>query len=389
MVRSGTNVEISGMLLTVVGMQVFILQPGLITILVSNGGLTETMAGYASSADIFGIAIATIAAAILSHKLNWRWLATGALGLLVAADLVSAWYYASSLFIPIRIIAGLGSGLLISLGFAITGMSGNPDRSFGILIAIVMLFGAAGLYLMPWLTEIGGVSLIYLILTGVAATGLVAVRNIPVTGQSENSSAGANVGTAGERPQSRRNEAIALLCAVSCFYLAQGAIWPFFGLLGAKMGIGIQDVANGLTVGQISGIAGAFAVAVGQKLGHRFLTAIGVIGCVFALFGLNYQLDAYAFGVNIKIFYFGTNLLTALLMAMVAGIDPTGRLVQSATAIQMLGISAGTATATTLVGLGYTYSNLLALAISLFVLCGIAIALQFVMRRHRPVAIHT
>ena len=67
------------------------------------------------------------------------------------------------------------------------------------------------------------------------------------------------------------------LGAMFCYFLAQGVVWAYLFLIGMAGGLGEQAVANGLTLSQFAGIAGAMLAAI---MAHRFgrtmpLTEIG------------------------------------------------------------------------------------------------------------------
>jgi MFS family permease len=338
-------------------MQVFIIQPGLVSVLI-GGGMGESIVGYAASAEIFGIAISTIAAATIGTRIGWRWLAGSSLALMVAANIASALSVSGEAFLMLRLLAGLGSGIVISLGYAMVGMAPDPDRSFGYPIIAVLVYGALGIFGMPQAAEALGTSGIFGVLALMAAAGLPLLALVATPAPTEGAPAERSGPSTGTK---------LLLGAVFLFFLGQGVVWAFLSLIGERMGIAPQAVANGLTIAQLAGIPGAFAATLGQRIGHRLLVAVGSIGCVVPLAAMTLRLDAVGYGIGISIFNAAANLMTPLLVAIVAGIDEGGRLVQRAAALQMLGLAVGPALSTPLMGHGF--APILALSILLFLLC--------------------
>ena len=352
----------AAMTFVVIGMQVFIIQPGIVQGFVSRLGLTETRAGYLASAEMFGIAAATVLSAMFSAKVNWRWLCGAALAILAAADFSSAVIHDYSGLVMVRALAGLASGVLISLGYAVVGAGAHPDRNFGLLITFVLTYGALGLWAIPTGLDQIGVPGIMLVLALMALGGCALLASFPAALPA----AGAERAAA---PGERRLGAL-MLASVLSFFLGQGVIWAYLFLIGTHMGIDEQTVANGLTVAQFAGIAGAFAaVLLAARVATAALFLLGIALSIAPLYFLSLRLDGIAYGASVIVFNWAANLLTPLLVAMVARLEV--RWVQPAAALQMLGLAVGPAIATILLDAS-GYSPVLAL-------CGALFAVSFIL----------
>jgi len=352
----------AAMTFVVIGMQVFIIQPGIVQGFVSRLGLTEARAGYLASAEMFGIAAATVLSAMFSAKLNWKWLCGAALAILALADLSSAVIHDYPGLVGVRALAGLASGVLISLGYAVVGTGAHPDRNFGLLITFVLVYGALGLWAIPTGLDRIGVPGIMLVLALMPLGGIVLLPSFPAALPA----AGAEGAAA---PEERRMGAL-MLASVLAFFLGQGVIWAYLFLIGTSMGIGEQAVANGLTVAQFAGIAGAFAAAMlAARVAPVALFVLGIVLSIAPLYFLSLRLDGLAYGASVIVFNWAANLLTPLLVAMVARLE--ARWVQPAAALQMLGLALGPALAAMLIDAG-GYSPILAL-------CGALFAASFVL----------
>jgi predicted MFS family arabinose efflux permease len=115
-------------------------------------------------------------------------------------------------------------------------------------------------------------------------------------------------------------------------------------LIGIAAGVDEQNVANGLMLSQIAGIAGAMTVAVcGERIPRGALLTVSVAVGVLPLFLLMHPATALTYTAAVCAFNFSANVLTPLLMALIANFDPGGRLVTRAIALQMLGLAIGPA----------------------------------------------
>ncbi len=364
----------AAMAFVVIGMQVFIIQPGIVQGFVSRLGLSEARAGYLASAEMFGIAAATVLCAIFTARLNWRWVCAIALSILGIADLLSAFAHDYLHLIVTRSVAGVASGALISLGYAVAGTAINPNRSFGFLIMLVLTYGALGLLAIPIALDNGGVQGIMIALAVMALAGFIFLpafpKSVPQSTLQDSTAASQAASQSHAAPiayaPARSRSATLMLASLLCFFLGQGVIWAYLFLIGIHMGIGEQAVANALTISQFAGIAGAFAAAaLAARVTSLALFVIGIALSIAPLFFFSLRLTGVSFGAAVVVFNWAANLLTPLLVAIVARIEP--RWVQPGAALQMLGLAVGPAIAATLIG-SRGFTPVLALCAALFAL---------------------
>jgi predicted MFS family arabinose efflux permease len=331
-----------GTVLVIVGMQVFIIQPAFISALVIARHLTEAWAGYIASSEMSGIAFATIVAAAIGHRLPWR--VTTAIGAVVlsGADLASVFAPTPILFLIARAVAGLGAGLFISIGYSAIGMTRNTDRNFGYVIMALLGYGACGVFAMPWALASIGLGGILIALAIMAITPLPLLFLLPQ--RSTILSSQEAIGNVVARDRSIEYLALA---AVATFFLAQGMVWAYLGLIGTAAGLADQTVANGLAISQLAGVLGAFGMAwLSGRVSQHGLLLAGTIGSAVPLLALLVLTGAFSYGTSIVVFNGAANLMTPLLMAIAATAGRGNPLtVQRAAALQMLGLAAGPALA--------------------------------------------
>lgn len=353
---SDRNRLLAGFILAVVGMDVFIVQPGIVQVLVERAGLTESEAGYVASAEMFGIAFATVAMAYSSRRCQWRRLAWVALAVNAIANAAAMLAVEIPLLMLTRGVAGISSGVLVSLGYALVGSSANPDRNYGILIALVLVYGAAGLFFMPGAVASHGLPALFTALGLFALLAMLVVRHVP--SEPPEGAAATTFGVGG-------CAGFWLLASVFGFFLGQGLVWPYLALIGVSGNASPAAVGTGLMVSQLLGIVGAaLAASIGAPQRHGRLLFAGIAVTVASALVFARHPDALTFGAAVSVFNLAANMVTPLLMAILAA-TRSSQLIVTGAAVQMLGLAIGPAVAATLVAPG-EYTSTVALAVSLF-----------------------
>jgi MFS family permease len=364
----------------VVGPEVFIVQPAVVQGFVRYLGFDEASAGYAASVEVWGLAFSTICLSFLARRLNWRSAVVWSVLMMAAGNAGSAFVADHSLFLLLRFLVGIGAGGLVSLSFAAVGLTANPDRNFGYLIMWVLVYGAAGLWAVPTVYEIGGLKLLLYLFAVFPLTVLPFVRHLPEGGES----AAAIDANAVELSGGMK---LLALMAMLLYFIAQGVVWAYLFLMGTADGLPEQQVANALTVSQFAGVLGAlFASMAGARVGRLSALTLGILGGSLCLFLLVGKTSYLTFGVVVCIYNFFWNMTHPTLLSAMAGFDRRGRVVLGATAMQMIGLAIGPALAAVVIPEG-GYEHVIWVGVGLFVLSWISICLPVLrhaalLRRH-------
>ena len=349
----------SAVYMGIVGPEVFILQPGFVQGMVQYLGFSEKGAGYIASAEMWGLAITTVILTFLAGRFNWRHIFTLSLIVIIIGNLMSLLVTSPISFGTWRFLTGLGCGGLVSLSFTVIGLTDNPDRNFGYYIMWVLIYGALGLLLMPTAYSVVGMRGVLIFFAILPAAGLLLVRFLPVSGE-------AHVQVEADAVNIPVHFKVMAVAAMFSYFLAQGVVWAYLFLIGTNGGASEQAVANGLTVSQFLGIAGAFTtVMVGIRFGRALPLVIGIIAGIVPLVFLFGTMGALVFGVAVSVYNYAWNMTHPYLLASMASFDRSGRVVVYAVAFQMLGLAIGPAIAATVISDG-DYSNVLFLGMGLF-----------------------
>ena len=350
---------VAAILVGVIGPEVFIVQPGFVQGLVQNLHFDDQGAGYAASIEVWGITATTLVMTFLSHRFNWRTVITGSLLLVAVANAACIGVHSKEVFVALRFVAGAGAGSLISLSFTTVGLTEHPDRNFGYLIMWVLLYGAIVLYLMPAAYALSGMTGVLLFFAVFPLTALPFVKLFPTGG------AAAATVEADAVNLSSGLKSLALL-AMFTYFVAQGVAWAYLFLIGTAGGLNEQQVATGLTLSQVAGVAGALLPAlVGNRYGRWRPLTIGIVGGAVCLLFLIGQFQYLPFIFWVCLYNFFWNMTHPYLLGSMASFDRRGRVVVLAIAAQMLGLAVGPALGASVIAPGQ-YASVNYIAIVMF-----------------------
>lgn len=325
---------ISTIFIGIVGAAVFLVQPGYVQGLVEYYGFTDKEAGYLASADMLGMAITSITISFKITHMRWRPLITFSLIIMVLGNLMSASVTDFHTLMGLRFIIGLGEGGVVPLTFAAIAMTRHQDRNFGLYIAGCLIYGALGLITMPQAFSWWGMEGIFIFFAVFSASALMLVQFMPHVGREEQH----NQKTTHISPLL----VISALLAMFCYFIAQGIAWAYLFLMGTAGGLNEQAVANGLTICQFLGIAGALtATLLAGKFGRAIPLSIGILLGIFSLALLFNDMSFMLYAVAVSLFNYSWNMVHPYLLASMASFDDTGKVVIWAVALQTLGLGIG------------------------------------------------
>jgi hypothetical protein len=335
---AGISLPLSAIVIATIGYAGLGFQPVLVSSLIEAGEFSPDAAGYVASAEVFGIAAASLATALKGNQLSWRLQCFAGLMLLIAGVVASVMAGSDVPgMMAARFISGLGSGLLISRGYAAAGLSPNPDRMLGYLLAASTAHVAVGSLLLPKLIAQWGLATIFIYFGVLACTGLPFIRWIPV--RSINT-------TELKHSGSTLTERLAALVAAALFFMGLGVLWAYLFQVGLSMGASADEAAAGLSVSQIAAFGGALVAALaGRKIPafsmllFAYVVTIGSVSLFPMLSG------GLAYAVLAAGFNGGSNTAMVLVLGAVAEADIDGRWIAAAVASQTLGFAFGPAMA--------------------------------------------
>lgn len=352
---------IPAIILGVMGNSVIYLIPLLIGGMVGDRGFTEQQSGWLASIDLGGYALATALTALIVDRLRWRHLAVCGVAIIALANVATTFAHPFSTFAAVRFVSGLGCGILAALASITLSRTANPERSFGVLFAVSLLFGTAGLWGLPSLLERYGLNGAYWMLAGLAVlVGIVAAR-LP---DRIAPGAATAAGSSGASPV-----LVALvLISVLLFWAEQNAVYAYVERIGNAAGLEPQFIGFALGLANLTGFAGAAFVAwLGSRAGRLLPLAVVTVLQLVCLATLSGQVTSVAYLLGLGLLSMAWNVVNPFQLGVLAGVDSTGKSLALAATVTGVGLAAGPAAGAAAIAYG-GYSAILWLAGALAVL---------------------
>lgn len=350
---------LSAIVLGTVGVLSFIIQPGLVQGFVTQLTVPEPEAVNLAGIEMLGVAIATVAVALIGSRLNWRLIISVSLIVAVIGDAGSALTPGEAPFPMYRFIAGLGEGAIISMSFTLVGLTRKAERNLALYLMSLLTYGAFMLWYLPDFLEAVGLAGLFWLFALLSALALAAVPFVPRSFTAE----------AMPNPEARqltRRLLIIALAGVLAYNLAQGIAWAILFLVGVEAQITEQRVADALFLSQVVAIAGALAsVFLAEKLRRNRAIAFGILAGAASIALLLGQPTALVFTIAVCGFNFLWNFVLPFILARVCDFEESGTMMPFAIAMQMIGLGIGPLLAARMLD-GSDYRTVEAICIALF-----------------------
>lgn len=323
-------------------MSPFIL-PLIVGALVDYVDFSIQQASYIVSADMFGLGAGTLLWSHFILKANWRQFAVAAAVLLFVGNVfcaVTDTFYAVMFS---RFVAGIGAGLMLTIGVSGLANTKNPDRVVGIYMVFVTVVAAIVLYVFPFLLVESGSKGMFFALAGFAC--LAAVSSFFVPGQSKQTDKPRNeIGEGATTSSSTENRYLASLLGVSAVlavFFGMSLFWVYIERAGVLSGFVTEQMSAGLGTAQFAGVAGALAAAVlSTRLGNRtvplmFAIVLAIIASILIPTTTSFVYFVLAAGVLI----FAWDMLYPYVIGIMVSLDATAKLVSYSMVMMTLGKS--------------------------------------------------
>lgn len=313
------------------------LLPVFISSLVDPVGLTEQLAGYIASANIYGSALGAFLIIQLIKKVYWKKLLVGAYIPFIIIDVISSILTDPVLLITVRFVSGVLAGLVVGTSFALIARLRNPDRGFAVLIIFQGSSGGLGLMLLAYLIPVWGIKALFLTL---ATTSMLAVLAIPFLSSYEVEGI--------KNPLNEEKKTFLSLpssLTLLGIFLLQTALMAVFGYL-QLIGVyhGLKSEWAGLSIGLgvwASLIGSAIVVLIGVRYGRFLLMFISYIVITTSLFLFHFSNNAYVFVTACCLLFIAYSVLLPYLFGMCSEFDKTGQMAATGGAASKLGLATG------------------------------------------------
>jgi predicted MFS family arabinose efflux permease len=337
--------------------------------IVAAAGWGDLERGLIAAADMAGSAIASLA--VLGRLARFDWRRAARIGLLVAAGGNIACLLAESFaaLLALRLLCGLGCGVVLSISF--TGLCHAPDpaRQFGFYVLAQLLLQAMLLACLPAVIAAAGMRGVYLLFAASLAGAVLLTAHLPLGPRA----AGAADTLAGAPAYG--DAAWIALAGQAVYFLAMAALWTYYEGIGSASALGMDRIGDALAASAIAGLGGAAAaVLLGARARPSPSLAAGTLLSVAAALMLVGGTDALGFTVSACLFNFAWNYTFPYQMGVLARFDRAGSVAVTSLLVQLGGLALGPALAAALL-VRASYDTMLVVCATAFAL-GLALFLR-------------
>ncbi|MBJ9750621.1 MFS transporter [Burkholderia cepacia] len=324
-------------------------------------GLSASQIGTYFFVELGAFSLATVPSYLWLGRIDARRVAAFAIALFGAGNLLTAlWMPGFVALLALRAVTALGGGSLMVLCMTSAATSENNDRVYGLWVVGQLIAGAIGLFVLPHVFAAFGLRALYVALAGLALLAAPLSRGFPSSLGARTAPAQHARGAAARTPQGLIVLAIG---AVLTFYLAIGSVWTFASRAAAEAGLDPQSTGNVLAIASVMGIAGAaLASCAGGRLARRAMLTAGYALLAASLVALAVMRQAGGYSAAIFAFKFAWTFVLPFILATVAQIDTSGRLVATLNFVIGAGLAAGPLLAGLMLDAGGTMHALFTIA---------------------------
>jgi len=339
--------------LALVGYSVMVTVPVLSTALVNGLGFTEEQVGRVWGADLGGLSIGAVTAALLLARINRRHLVMAGIVLCIGANALAMFTVEYEPLLWLRVAAGIGSGIFTGTAVATLGGTSRPERAFNILLLGFSFSAAFELHLFPQLTLNG----IYLFLMGSAAVCALFLRWLPTRPLNEE-----------ELLQQEKFEDhledwhvpkfLPLVCLTAvCFtYINIGGYFTYIELAALSDGLSPEWVSPLLTWSSFLALFGCVLALICSRYGLFKPLFVALLTMAVLVAMLSGGINKTNLLVSVFAFMALWTFVDVFQSAMMGHMDRSGSLVALLPAVQGFGQFVGPNIAASILGAGLGYS---------------------------------
>lgn len=297
-------------------------QPMLVGELMGSFGISALSAGLIPAAEMAALAISSMLCAKYLPQITYRRIIAWAIILIGAGNLASI-YIASYLpLLIVRIVCGIGAGLLLMVSSAVVANFDDSDRAYGqintaCVIAAMVAFAAA-----PLLPVENGIPLTFPILFIFVAILLPFSFAMPgnlvmsASVNSEVDSATNNI--------SLDVVLIAIAVFISCCIFS--SIWPYYVLLGERAGLPADQINIIMTYSILFTLIGSMTASfIGHKFGRLRPAALGLILMTVAIVSLSISSNTLVYRLFTGLNLLGLYIFIPYFLGYASQADHSGR----------------------------------------------------------------
>lgn len=320
------------------GVTTFLAMPVIAAALVNQLGASEREVGLFSTIQLITLSVGCLASTFLPQG-RCRQYGIAALLTMIACDALCLFQPGWSAFLALRGLSGAAGGVAVSQATAALGRTRNPERSFGLFLALQTLVAVVCVYGMPQIIARFGFYAGYGLLLAFSTLALVLV-------QSRLARSGATVGmtVGGGNTVSDWLRCAGVLASILCFFVGVGVLWTFLALLGQGIGLDAAGIALVLSMSKVVAFLASFLPGlIGNRFGRLgpILLSVAVLAGATQAYGLSSGFAGFAAAT--ALFSLGWYVIYPFQLGALGQVDHDGRPMLAAAALTGAGLGIGPA----------------------------------------------
>lgn len=302
-----------------IGMLSWWAQPIIVHSLIEGMALSESQAGLAISTEIMAVAIVSFVVSSQLHKLPIRKTCLIACIIAVCSHILSAFAGQYEWLLLARLCAGIAEGFVYSIAIGIVASTINPDRGYGIINAVNIVYCSIFMALVPSIT-LSKPNVVMFVSLAIASVILIPfVRKLPeyVSTSTDNS---------GENTHGFNRSAWSMLLAMFLWGTGINTLWPYLFYIGSSTDLEVAEVGFTLGSAGFAAFAGVILMTtIGNRFGHLIPLFAGFSVNLLAVLLVTQAPTATTYIVGVMLLMLAVYFILPFLLAISAEADPTGR----------------------------------------------------------------
>ena len=363
--------------------------------------LSPQQGGLLGTIEQAGLVTGTLIVYFARSRLNWHIILLVGAVVALLANQSSLLATSANILLSVRFIVGLGLGTGMALTLYFIGNTSNPDRAYGMMMAIQIFIFSVFAFISPYLITTWG-------LTGYVSAVSVCVLTILATlwwlpkrdaahladeeAHDKQDPAHLDTGTleVEHEPERAPKSGKALfgllsLVAMGFFQIGLFALFAFLERIGSNSSLSLEFIGATIAIGGGGAgvIGGLAAAALADRLGRVIPLTAALAAAFTAVYMLQEGASATSFFIGFTMFNLGWYFGVPYFMANIAAHDPADRLVGMTPTVMTLSLAAAPGLASLFI-VGDSYAS-----VNLFAAVLVALAALLILpsaRKHEPTA---
>lgn len=366
--------------------------------------LSPRQGGFLGTIEQAGLVTGTLIVYFARSRLNWHIILLVGAVVALLANQSSLLATSANILLSVRFIVGLGLGTGMALTLYFIGNTSNPDRAYGMMMAIQIFIFSVFAFISPYLITTWGltgyVSAVSLCVLTILATlwwlpkhdaaHLAHQSNREAHDKQDPAHPNAGAPEVEHETEQAPKSGKALfgllsLIAMGFFQIGLFALFAFLERIGSNSSLSLEFIGATIAIGGGGAgvIGGLAAAALADRLGRVIPLTAALAAALTAVYMLQEGTSATSFFIGFTMFNLGWYFGVPYFMANIAAHDPADRLVGMTPTVMTLSLAAAPGLASLFI-VGDSYAS-----VNLFAAVLVALAALLILpsaRKHEPTA---